>query len=703
MNKVEFNYFGSSYTVQCGNDVKMKDIINRILGKMKKNRNDVFFLYNGRMINNEELSFIQCAGKLDRDRNQMNILILDGQDSDNQNLIKSKHIICPICKDNAFISIEDFKLTIYGCKAGHKTANLQINEFMEKQIIDQSEIKCKNCNNAKSDIPDYQFFKCNTCHINLCPTCKISHDNSHTKIDYEETVFKCDLHNEIFKYYCTDCKMDLCSSCENGHKNHKFITYDSIIPCIDKKELKYINEKLSNLKAIIDGMKLQLEKLNKNLDIYYEIYNNVISNFDIKKGNYSIIQNLNTINKFNTNFIGNVTEIIKDSNMKSQFTNIINLQAKLEFKKVKKNNNNIEENQNTTQNEQTIAQNDNNNDIIQNYNPLNDKYENFNISKTKELQSFTTKNNIENLLVLNDRRILSSQSYSDENGYFFYKLCVYSAKNGFVCDINIDSEYISDLIILDDGNVLLRNENQIKIVKIKKNSIEEIFKLEQKLTDIKKLLNSKFLFYTKLSSKNKNSNNNNFLSAIIKKYKKVYEIYSYKDGQLICEKNITELYNDENIKNSCQINENEFALYSYTKGKIYGHNDILIFYDMKTDKKIKELKVGNGDNYDYMILFNKDLLLIAGKDDTAILINVHTRNIVNKIPFIYWGSEYLLLNEKILLIQDGRKIVQYEFENISTIKLKEKNENNFGGNIILKYPENRLITYDDNKIIIFGY
>ena len=702
MNKVEFNYFNSSNTIQCNNDEKMKDIINKYLVKSNKNRNDVFFLYNGRMINNEQLSFIQCASKLDKDRNQMNILVLDGQDSNNQNLIKSKHIICPICKENAFISIEDFQLTIYGCKEGHKTANLQINEFMETQIIDQSEIKCGNCNNTKSNIPDFQFFKCNTCNINLCPTCKNSHDNSHIKIDYEETAFNCDIHNEIFKYYCTDCKKDLCSSYENEHKNHKFITYDSIIPCIDKKELKYTNEKLSNLKAIIEGMKIQLEKLNKNLETYYEIYNNVIYNFDIKKGNYSIIQNLNTINKFNTNFVGNVTEIITDNNMKSQFTNIINLQTKLEFKKVKKNIKIIEENQNNIQNEQTITQNDNNNDIIQNYNPLNDKYENFNISKTKELQSFTTKNSIENLLVLNDRRILSLQSYSDENGDSLYKLCVYSVKNGFVCDINIDSEYINDLIILDDGNVLI-NENQLKIVKIKKNSIEEIFNLELKVSNINKILDSKFLFTRKISLKNKNSNSNNFFPAITNKYKKLYEIYSYKDGKLICEKNITEFYNNENIKNSCQINENEFALYSYAKGKIYGHNDILIFYDMKTDKKIKALKVGNGENDDDMILFNKDLLLIAGKDETAILINVQTRNIVNKIPFKYWGSEYLLLNEKILLIQYGKKIVQYEFENISTIKLKEENENNYGNNIILKYPENRLITYDDNKIIIFGY
>ena len=70
------------------------------------------------------------------------------------------------------------------------------------------------------------------------------------------------------------------------------------------------------------------------MDNYFEIYNNIISNFDIRKRNYSFIQNVNNMKKYNDNFIGNITEIIKDNNLKSQFTSIISLQTKIEFKNI---------------------------------------------------------------------------------------------------------------------------------------------------------------------------------------------------------------------------------------------------------------------------------------------------------------------------------------------------------------------------------
>ena len=82
----------------------------------------------------------------------------------------------------------------------------------------------------------------------------------------------------------------------------------------------------------------QLNQLNKNLNVYFEIYNNIISYFDSSKRNYSLIQNINTMKNYNTNFIGQLTEIIKDNNLKSQFTKIINLQMAIEFKKLKNNN-----------------------------------------------------------------------------------------------------------------------------------------------------------------------------------------------------------------------------------------------------------------------------------------------------------------------------------------------------------------------------
>lgn len=119
---------------------------------------------------------------------------------------------------------------------------------------------------------------------------------------------------------------------------------------------------------------------------YFEIFNDIISNFDITKKNYSTIQNVNTIKKYNDNFLGYISEIIKDNNMKSQFTNIISLQTKIDFKNLKNNNLQIEENekQKITE-ENNIIENDNIENNIEQYNPADDTYDNFDINNIKEI------------------------------------------------------------------------------------------------------------------------------------------------------------------------------------------------------------------------------------------------------------------------------------------------------------------------------
>ena len=111
----------------------------------------------------------------------MNIIVLEGQSSNDEEvkLVKSNYIICPQCNENAFISIKDFNISISGCKSGHKTENIQINEFSKTQFVDQSKIKCDKCQISKGEIPINQFFVCNTCNQNLCPKCKGEHDTSH--------------------------------------------------------------------------------------------------------------------------------------------------------------------------------------------------------------------------------------------------------------------------------------------------------------------------------------------------------------------------------------------------------------------------------------------------------------------------------------------------------------------------------------------
>ena len=100
MVEVIFNYEGINTIIQCNINDKMKDIINRFLIKIRKNENDNNLLYiYGANIINYELTFIQQANELDKNRNKMNILV-KSNDNNNKEIkeIISKDIICPECR-----------------------------------------------------------------------------------------------------------------------------------------------------------------------------------------------------------------------------------------------------------------------------------------------------------------------------------------------------------------------------------------------------------------------------------------------------------------------------------------------------------------------------------------------------------------------------------------------------------------------------
>ena len=47
----------------------------------------------------------------------------------NNNIIKSKSIICPECKENIRIKINDYKIKLYDCKNGHNIDNILFEEY----------------------------------------------------------------------------------------------------------------------------------------------------------------------------------------------------------------------------------------------------------------------------------------------------------------------------------------------------------------------------------------------------------------------------------------------------------------------------------------------------------------------------------------------------------------------------------------------
>ena len=98
MVEVIFNSEGINTIVQSNINDKMKDIINKFLIKIDKKENNLYYLYNGNIINNE-LTFIEQANELDNKTKKMNIIVYNNDEDNNiKKEIISKDIICPDCK-----------------------------------------------------------------------------------------------------------------------------------------------------------------------------------------------------------------------------------------------------------------------------------------------------------------------------------------------------------------------------------------------------------------------------------------------------------------------------------------------------------------------------------------------------------------------------------------------------------------------------
>ena len=186
--------------------------------------------------------------------------------------MKSKEIICPICKENIRININNYKIRLFECKNGHIIKNILLNEFENSQYINELLIKCDKCNETTiSNSYNKIFFKCNLCKINLCPLCKSNHDYKHNIINYELKNYICDIHNGQYIGYCQDCKKNICKLCLDKEEKHDIIYYNKIIIDKDKKvktlqelrkKIDRMNEDINNIiKIIISKLKMVMDNI----------------------------------------------------------------------------------------------------------------------------------------------------------------------------------------------------------------------------------------------------------------------------------------------------------------------------------------------------------------------------------------------------------------------------------------------------------
>ena len=328
MSSIQFSYNGNNVIIQCSINDKIKDIINKYVTKTSINKDSVIFLYDENIIN-EELKLGEMIGKEEKDK--IKIIVKDSKEyvNNSKSIIKSKHIICPICNENIKYKLHDYKIYLYECKNGHDINNILLNEFEKTQYIDISKIICEKC--KKNNAYNNEFYKCITCSINICSICKLSHEKSHNIINYEQKDYICQKHKESFIKYCNTCKMNICLICENNHQEHNKISYGSMIP--DENEiLEYMSKLRESINILKNNIKEIVDKFNKvidNMEIYYKINSYIINQYEVKNRNrnYEILQNIKEIN--NNNILEEINKINNDKDINNKINNILNIYNKM--------------------------------------------------------------------------------------------------------------------------------------------------------------------------------------------------------------------------------------------------------------------------------------------------------------------------------------------------------------------------------------
>ena len=204
MVELIFNYNQVQTLILANLNDSFNDVIQKYANKAQLDINNAQFFSNGQKISNNE-KVKNILNKTEKSINRKIILVLSINSTINNintNMIKSKDIICPTCKEPCMFYIIDHKIYLYGCKNGHIINNIKLNEFNNTQNIDISKIKCDKCENNKSNIFNNEFYICYKCNMNLCPLCKSIHDKTHSIINYNDKNYICNKHCEKYIKYC---------------------------------------------------------------------------------------------------------------------------------------------------------------------------------------------------------------------------------------------------------------------------------------------------------------------------------------------------------------------------------------------------------------------------------------------------------------------------------------------------------------------
>ena len=231
MSKITFIYIKNKYEMKLDKEnLSMKNVLIKYSSIINIDLNDLLFIYNGKNLSNYYNKKINEINKIDLTIIVYNIKIRNNKmNKKNEEL---KNIICPECKNLAFIENDDNNI-VSNCLNNHKYNDFTINSFINSQYNIESSIKCDKCDNNKYY---YNKFYINSKREKICPLCLEKYNNKNNILDYEYRFIMCIKHHNKYISYCKNCNINLCEKCEEEeHKNHKIKSY---------KEMKLNNKRI---------------------------------------------------------------------------------------------------------------------------------------------------------------------------------------------------------------------------------------------------------------------------------------------------------------------------------------------------------------------------------------------------------------------------------------------------------------------------
>lgn len=119
-------------------------------------------------------------------------------------------------------------------------------------------------------------------------------------------------------------------NCFPTHKqSHEMIEYKNIIPNEEKikGEMKELRENIDLFKKDIADIIGKLEKVKETIEIFYQINNDILQNYNVRNKNYQILQNVNDIS--NNIKMANIQKIINNKDIFYKFKEILKIYDKM--------------------------------------------------------------------------------------------------------------------------------------------------------------------------------------------------------------------------------------------------------------------------------------------------------------------------------------------------------------------------------------